>query len=254
MIKLVEEKQIGDVSYFVKDPMVLKNIVKNNEILRSRKTEYNPKTNKQQYYVSLSRNMTSATTRNSERWKYGVIIDGTKLSNRYIITPHSYMGSVSIKTSVRVKYITSYENGTYSLNLVNFPTVPISRTTYERIRQEIENLPEEVKQLKKLQYQQGGRRSVNGTRIKEKYLFNVPQGGIMLTDKTYPDIITMLSKESSLNEQEERIWLKGSEYFININGCVKAVILPKRMKTNPDEFEIELLDFVMNNNMNILWY
>jgi hypothetical protein len=26
------------------------------------------------------------------------------------------------------------------------------------------------------------------------------------------------------------------------------------MKTNPDQFEIELLDFVMNNNMNILWY
>lgn len=254
MIKLVEEKQVGDVPYFVSDPLVLEKIINTEQILRSRKTEYNPKTKKQQYYVSLSRNMTSATTRNSGRWTYGIIIDGTKLSNRYTIDPYSYMGSTPIKTSVRVKYITAYENGTYILNLVNFPTVNISRTTYERIKQEIEGLPEEVKQLKKLQYQQGGKRVVNGTRIKEKYLFNVPQGGIMLTDKTYPDIITMLSKESSLNEQEERIWLKGSEYFIDINGCVKAVILPKRMKTNPDEFEIELLDFVMNNNMNILWY
>ena len=254
MIKLVEEKQVGIVSYFVDKSFVLEEILKTNRILRSRKQEYNPNTGNNQYYVSLSRDLTSATSRNPSRWKYGIVLDGTKLSNKYNIEPYSYVGSTTIKSSVRVKYITSYDDDTYSLNLVNFPTVQISRRTYEKLRNEIEKLPDNIKQLKKLQYQNGGKRRINGKMIREKYLFNVPQGGLMITEKDFPDIVSALQKESSLNETEERIWLYTSEYFINIKNCILYVILPKTIKDSVDEDDIDLLEYTREEGFEVRFY
>ena len=254
MIRLVEEKQVGIVSYFVDKPYVLDTILTTDQILRSRKPEYNPNTKRNQHYVSLSRNLLSASSRNSTRWKYGIIIDGTKLSNRYNIEPHSYVGSTTIKSSVRVKYITHYDDDTYVLNLVNFPTLQISRRTYEKIKEEIENLPDDVKQLKKLQYQSAGKRRVGGRLILEKYLFNVPQGGLTITDKDYPELVSQLQKESSINETEERIWLNSPGYFINIKGCIKGVILPKDVPDSDDEDEIELWNTVQETGLPVTFY
>lgn len=67
MIRLIEEKQVGPVSYMVKEPAVLYTILETNRILRSRKQEYNPDTKEDQYYVSLSRDMTAAAIRNESR-------------------------------------------------------------------------------------------------------------------------------------------------------------------------------------------
>lgn len=251
---MIEEKQVGNVSYFVSDPLHLINIIEDEQILRSRKEEYNPKTNKKQFYVSLSRNMTATAKRNSSRWIYGVIIDGTLLSNRYNIEPVSYMGSVTIKSSVSVKYIVAYDNDTYYLNLVNFPTIEISRANYNKIKEEIENLPEDFKTLKKLVYQSEGKRAVRGAKIKEKYLFNVPSGGLRLTTKTYPDIISSLQKDPNINEFEERIWLKNSELFVNIKGCIEKILLPKYMKTTRSETEEDLFNCILENNIPYEFY
>ena len=170
---ILEEKQVGPVSYMVRTPDVLFNIVSGNKILRSKKPEYNPKTKKNQYYVSLSRNLTAAAERNSERWSYGVVLDGTKLSNRYNIEPVSYVGQTTIRSAVSVKTLTAYDNDTYYVTFVRFPSIKISRTTYDKLKTAILNLPEDTKELKKLVYQSGGKRAVRGAKIAEKFNFNV---------------------------------------------------------------------------------
>ena len=118
MIKLlVEGKQVGEVSYMVADLDVLLYILDDEMLLRSRLQELNPKTQKKEYYLSLSRNLTAAAKRNGKRWRWGVILNGDKLSDRYSITPVSYSGIQMSYSDLRVKYITAYDNGTYALNL-----------------------------------------------------------------------------------------------------------------------------------------
>ena len=86
MIKLlVEGKQVGEVSYMVADLDVLLYILDDEMLLRSRLQELNPKTRKKEYYLSLSRNLTAAAKRNGKRWRWGVILNGDKLSDRYSI-------------------------------------------------------------------------------------------------------------------------------------------------------------------------
>ena len=252
MIRLIEEKQVGELSYFTKEPIALVSILDNEEIRRSLKEENNPATGKKQHYVSFSRNMTAATKRNPDRWRYGILIDGTKLSNRYKIEPVSYVGITTRKSAVNVKYIAAYENGTYFLNLVRFPTIQINRATYMKLRDEIESLPDDVKQLKKLIYQSEGKRKVNGTKIKEKYYFNVPTGGLRITDKQYPELVSALQKDTGLNEYEERIWLDNSSNFISIRGCILAVILPNNF--GDDEFEKELKEYLQDSEIKIIYY
>ena len=173
MIKLlVEGKQVGEVSYMVADLDVLLYILDEEMLLRSRLQELNPKTRKKEYYLSLSRNLTSAAKRNSKRWRWGVILNGDKLSDRYSITPVSYSGIQMSYSDLRVKYITAYDNGTYALNLVNWPTIEVNEFIWDKITKEINNLPEEFKEKKKLQHTYEGRNTINGRKVKEKYLFN----------------------------------------------------------------------------------
>ena len=166
MIRLIEEKQVGPVSYMVKEPAVLYTILETNRILRSRKQEYNPDTKEDQYYVSLSRNMTAAAISNESRWKYVIIIDGTKLSNRYAIEPVSYMGTTTIKSNIPIKTLTSYDNDTYYVTFLKFPSMRISRTTFEKLKYVIETMPEDMKKIKKLQNHIVGKRAVRGDKIK----------------------------------------------------------------------------------------
>lgn len=93
--KIVASKQVGDVSYLVGDLEILYNVVKDEVILGSKKPEKNPRTGKSENYVSLSRNYTSAALRNNSRWKYGVLLDGDKLSDHYHIEPISYAGAIA---------------------------------------------------------------------------------------------------------------------------------------------------------------
>jgi hypothetical protein len=250
----MEEKQVGPVSYMVKEPNVLYTILNTDRVLRSRKQEYNPSAQQNQYYVSLSRNMTAAAIRNESRWKYGIIIDGTKLSNRYNIEPVSYMGTTTIKSNIPIKTLTSYDNDTYYVTFLKFPTMRIGRTTFEKLKAVIEDMPEDMKQLKKLQHQIGGKRAVRGTKIKEKYNFNVPSGGVRISTKDFPELISQIQKDPGINEYEERIWLKGSDYFINVKNCITGIILPKTDKDSDNVDVQDCITFAENNSLDILWY
>ena len=111
--KILASKQVGEVSYLVGDLQILYNVVKDEVILGSKKPEKNPRTGKLENYVSLSRNYTSAALRNNSRWKYGVLLDGDKLSDHYHIEPISYVGAVS--KNLRLKPLQNMMMGSVTL-------------------------------------------------------------------------------------------------------------------------------------------
>ena len=237
---LVEEKQVGEVSYLVDDLEILLYILDEEMLLRSRLQEYNPNTGKKEYYLSLSRNLTAAAKRNSKRWRWGVILDGTKLSNKYSITPVSYSGIQMSYSDLRVKYITAYDNGTYALNLVNWPTIEVNKFIWDEITKEINNLPEEFKEKKKLQHTYEGRNTINGRKVKEKYLFNVKTGGLKLNYRNFPEICSALDKNTNIDEAEERIWIPSGDYYIDIHNCIKGIIAPSNLTEEEQKDYIEL--------------
>lgn len=254
-LTITEGKQVGDVSYMVATIETLVNIIEDKKILRSRLSELNPNTRKKQFYLSLSRNLTSAGIRNPKRWKFGVILDGDKLSDKYSITPVSYAGIQMSYSDLRVKYIVAYDNDTYALNLVNWATIPINKSLWDSITAEIENMPEELKNKKNLIHTGAGSKTINGRKIKEKYLFNVKTGGLKLNYKKYPEICTELSKNENVNETEERIWIPTDKLFIDVKGCIKGVIIPRTM-TSEEQEKYEELERILDENgiTNILTY
>lgn len=240
-------KQVGRLSYMVESVERLILILKSQRILASRKFEYNKSTDRKMRYVSLSRNLTAAAKRNPGRWNVGVILDGDKLSDRYAIVPYSYVNSnLESGTNLTVKQITEYDNGTYKLNLVNWPAIWINKRVYNKIADIIEALPEKFKIEHKLVHSGEGKRRVNGALIVEKYLFNVPHGGPKLDKELLGDAIADFSKHSAMNETEERIWLDSGN-FIEIAGCIAGVILPKVFEgVEPSESVLDELDSVMS--------
>lgn len=233
MYRILAAKQVGDLSYFVKDLNIFYNIIKYQQIKQSNNQEYNPRTGKKEYYISLSRNMTAAALRNSDRWRYGIVIDGNKLSNRYHIEPFSFTGSsLNQGSQLRVKYLVSYDDGTCKLNLVNWPTMEISKSTFDFIRNRILSMPEDFNNSHKLVFQQGGKRKVEGRFIDEKYMYNVKHGdsGKLLADVDLPSEITyQLTKGTATNEYEERVWM--SKEYLDISGCIIGIVVPR------DEFD-----------------
>ena len=216
---------------------------------------------KKMNFVSTSRDMFAAPKRNNTRWKYGIVIDGDSLSNRYSIEPFSFAGNALqySTSSFRVKELRAYENGVYKLSMVNWPTIQISKNVFDSIRNSIENMPEEMKQKKKLQVIDGGKRVVGGTKLLKKYLFNVPSGGIMLTPDILKGISSEFTKSSNINEMEERIWSDTDS--ININGCILGVSIPKQdvilMHDGSKELteDLKLLrDTIYNNKLKIFPY
>ena len=158
-------------------------------------------------------------------------------------------------SDLRVKWIAAYDNDTYALNLVNWTTIPISKNLYNLITAEIDNMPEDLKQKKKLQHSGVGRNVVNGRKLKEKYLFNVKTGGLKLNYKKYPEICVLLSKNENVNETEERIWIPTDKPFISIHNCIKGVIIPKTLTTEEKEEYLELEQILKTRGItNILNY
>lgn len=222
-------KQIGDLSYFCKHFTTLCNIVEDERISSGSSMEYNPRTKKKSKYVSMSRHMTAATLRNNKRWKYGVIVDGTKLSNRYHIEPFSFTGASIRKSTLRVKGITKYDDGSCTLSLVNWPTMDTSSKVFDYFENLILDQPESFNDSHKLVIQTQGKRRVKGRLIERKYVYNVihGDGGKLISSfESLPDYVKyLLLKGSKTNEYEERLWT--SSAFIDISGCIKGIIIPK---------------------------
>lgn len=263
MIRVYAAKQVGDVSYFVNDLTTLYCILDDEMIIHSKHSEFNPRTGKKDYYISLSRSMTAAPKRNKKKWKYGIIIDGDKLSEHYHIEPYSFAGnSLEHTNSFRIKYLVSYNDNTYALNFVNWPTIPIDRQTFEYIKDLILSQPDEFNSSHKLIYQDGGKRRVNGHLIDEKFTYNVQHGdsGKLLSADTLPgNVRSQLIKGPSTNEFEERVWTDKYPY-LDIKGCIKGIIVPrsefKDIHHPNDSIMSDILDILdrISNSYDVIYY
>lgn len=232
---LIEEKQLGRLSYFVSSIDVLEEILRTAKVAHSRYKEFNANTGKDQYYVSFSRNVMAAADRNNRRWRFGVIVDGDKLSNRYSFDPVSFTGVVFDKSGIRVKELVSYDDNTYLLRLVNWKKFEISEKLFNTIRVEIENLSDDDKKRFGLTYQQNGKRLINGHKICEKYVFSARYGGLTLTQSKNSEICSKISKLPSVNEYEERVWITNG-FYINIKGCIIGIIAPGNMTDEESDY------------------
>lgn len=230
MAKIFAAKQVGRLSYFVGNLSTFYTVITTQKIKQSNKAEYNPRTKKKENYVSLSRSISAAPSRNNTRWRYGITIDGDHLSDRYHIEPFSFMGSALNRgAKIGIKDMTLYDDGSCRLRLVNWPAMSISRNTFDYIENLILSQPEKFNSEHKLQIQDGGKRRVNGHLIEKKYNYNVQHGdgSVLLShvDKIPDEITTMLTKGENTNEYEERVWT--SSNFLDISGCITGVIVPK---------------------------
>lgn len=241
-MKIQGGKQVGPIYYMVKDIPVLCSIVSQQVIRTSLKAEPQSKGGSKFYYVSFMRDLTKAD-RNPGRWVYGVQIDGDKLSDRYSINPFSYAGTATKTGFYRVKTLISYDNNTYSLSLVNWPTIEIPKIVFDELEQLIVSDSQGINDKKKLEVSTG-KRPYLGKTIVTRYNYNVPSGGITLKEGLVPEnVLSYLMKHTSLNETEERIWvLKDDVKFINIRGCITGYIAPKGDDSVQQAIDDGLLD------------
>lgn len=247
---ILESKQVGNISYMFDELDVLESILESNCIRTSSRMEKNPYTNRLERFVSFSRNLTSANSRNPKRWKYGIVLDGNKLSNYYKIVPVSYLGTLS-NIGIRIKYLVAYDDNTYVVNFINWNTITISKYVYDILKNYIENIPDNIKRIKHLEHTGEGKRIVNGHKIKEKYLFNNPNGSSPIREKDVPELYNYLIKSTKLNETEERIWC-GNSSMLNIKDTIVSVIAPKTL----NKAEIEHINNICKEYSidNILYY
>lgn len=242
-------KQVGPVYYMVKDVEVLKAIVSQGVIRTSIKAEPQSKGGRKYHYVSFMRDLTKAD-RNPNRWVYGIQIDGTKLSDRYKINPYSFAGQAVKGNFYRVKVLAAYDDGTYALTLVNWPTMSIPKSVFNDIESQIISDSQGLNNIKKLE-ESTGKRSYRGKTIVKKYTYNVPTGGIVLNENTVSaETLNYLIKHTNLNETEERIWiLNDNVKFINIKDCITGYIEPE----GDDSIE-QAIDNASLPSMKILHY
>lgn len=247
-MKILAAKQVGDVSYFVASPTVLALILRDEVIRGSNSPEYNPKTGRQQRYISFSRNIFSAANRNNNRWRYGIVLDGTKLSNKYSIEPYSYFGHELSRGKIRIKSLAEYDNGTFELEVVNIGPLPINRQTHREIRRRILDIPDDVLTKKNFTVIHG-KRPYKGRTVIERLKFNTPIGYAISNDWLSDSAFNAIAKSDRLNEYEERIWLDNRSQ-ISIKGCIKFVLVPKNESSDiidGTEPQFELLSEVLDD-------
>lgn len=259
---ILAEKQVGPVSYCVSTLQDLYNIINSEEIWMSRESELNPKTKKKDFSVSFGRDLLAAPKRNPKRWAFGLVLDGNKLSEHYKIEPYSHAGAhLDINPDkYRVKYVTLYDDGSAVLNLVNWHTFSISSKLFQWIKEQIENLPEEYKALKKVTHQVGGKRKVNGKMIVEKYNFGTKSGnsGEYNIFKDAPGWVkSSISNNHDVDEKEERIW-KNKYNKISIDGCITGIILPdiEKHPENKSDYNVilSLMDEKVGKDYDVIYY
>lgn len=227
-MKIIEAKQVGTLYYMVPSLEVLTNILSTGMIHESDKLEYNPKIRKKQHSVSFSRQPKQSEL-NSEKWKYGVRINGDKLSNRYHIEPYSKVGTdVTRGNQLRVLYMTEYDDGTCYIKLVGWTPRYISRNLFDSIEKLILSQSDTYNNEHKLEISIG-KRTYRGKRVVKRYAYKVKHGGVKLTSEQ-----ATIIAEPKFNEAEERIWLVSSP-TIDINGCIIGYVLPKDMSHNSNE-------------------
>lgn len=226
MVTIVEGKQVGTLYHLTTELSNLCSILQYEELWSSKAPEKNIQRKQDMYYVSFGRDL-SAASRCESRWNCGVVIDGTKLSDRYSITPYSWAGNMLTHASrLRVKYIMQYDDGQCLVHCIKWGSFPVSKQLYDEIKAEM------FKQADKLNdeygfYEMGpSTRPYGGHRREEGYGYKSKYGGLVISSKWLSDI-SLVSKNDRFNEKEERIWLPSRDNTVNISGCIQGVVIKK---------------------------
>lgn len=248
--KLIEGKQVGNLIYMVKDLNTLNAIITEQELIGSILPEMNPYTKtKQNNYVCFSRSKNPAA-RNINRWKYGIILDGDKLSDRYSFKPIDYLNAS--KSNLRVKTLKAYDNDTYTVEIANRGTISITKDIFKIIEQEILNAADDFNKEHKLEIRTGARK-FKGRMALRVYDYRVPHGGIHLETIDNSSLQNFI--RDFYDETEERVWLKPPTDIsacvsrMNIKGSIIGLYLPEFEKDNN-----EVIEFVQNHNYPVKWY
>lgn len=232
---IVEGKQVGMLTYFVSSLDILEKILQTGKIAHSRIKEFNYNNNKMQYSISLSRDFDAAHIRNFKRWRYGIIINGNELSDKYEITPVSYTGVAFQKSNIRVKCLTAYDNNTFSLQFANWKSFQIPKKVFNIIKNEILHMTDLEKEKYGLVIQTEGKKLNKGRKIVEKYSFSARYGGLAITASKYPELSATISKLPTVNEFEERVWIDNSNY-IDVRQYIVGVVIPENMSDEEYEY------------------
>lgn len=243
--KLEEGKQVGRLMYMVESPTILYRIIDEGRIVSGQHNEKNPYTGTTTNdYVCFSRTNLPAD-RNPKRWAYGIVLDGDKLSNKYSIKPYSYKGNKP-EEWLPIKVLTAYDDGTYTMYIVNFGTLAITKDIFDYVEQVILNMPDELKATKKLTVTDSGKRAINGHRIAKKYEFHVKSGGPKIKPSSQPTLNAMWN--SRMDETEERVW----KPEVDISDCITGVIMPAREDYTYEEQE--LINLADSMGLDIKYY
>lgn len=227
-MNILAAKQVGPVSYLTSSKDRLVRNIEQGRIRTSRSKERNESQKTDMWYVSLSRDLSAAAKRNPDRWYYGVIIDGDKLSNMYHIEPYSFAGNkLNSNKGMIIKSIRQYDDGTCKMTLVNWPTMDIPKQVYDAIKDHMLSMPEDFNKKHKFTIEGPSKVKRGGKYRTEYYYYNVKHGGFQLSDDTVPPhIAEMMLKHTNMNETEERVWFDRPN-FLNIQKCMVGIVMPR---------------------------
>lgn len=208
-------------------------------------------------YVSFSRDLTSAAERNSNKWRYGIIVDGDKLSNRYAIEPHSFLGELNSRNrSVKLKVLRAFDDGRYYMTAMIGKTTEIPGWLYNELKSVALAQPESFNKDKKFVHdiEKSKRRSFNHAYRIELLQYMGQYGGYELSPKFISDRAMSWINNHVLNETEERVSMKKQSRqdlrtrktikdlprdeddviiefsevsYIDLQGCIIGLVLPR---------------------------
>lgn len=228
---ITESKQVGTIYYLVGNTEDLSNILRVGHVYTSDRGELPYPTKR---HVSFTRDWRNQNSKSKSKWKYGIIINGSNLSNKYHIEPYSYVGaeySYNGNLSLEIKYLISYDNNKYLVAFVNWGTYFISKEFFEELERKILNWSGNEKA--KLKIQKGGKITVSGVggKIVTKYLYDTKQGGVSIRITDIPkSLFKDMSKTTNFNEREERIWTDNKT--VDISNSIEGIIIPEKELTD----------------------
>lgn len=199
-------KQVGPISHLTASVPRLVSIIYYSKIATS-SPDMRTGADSQKPYVSFSRNLTSAATRNNKKWRYGIIVDGDKLSNRYQLKPYNYTAVKNeAGVGVDVKGIRAYDNDTYTLTPWIGNTTRIPKWLYDEIKLAIMNMPQQYNSKNGLAVETDkAKRKTNGAYRTEWIYYKSQYHGMPMTPENLSDRALTWISNHVLNEEETRI-------------------------------------------------
>ena len=254
MIKVVlnSGKNIDDLYHFTTKASLFY-LVCSDQTLRAGATEESgPAHQGKNPFVAFTRDR-NLPSKSHRDYRFGFIIDGNKLSDRYKIEPISYIGHQMTKkdSNVLISRLTRYQNGHCTVATNIYGTIDIDRKTFDELAKYIENLPEDIKTKKKLTHREGGTRNVRGigAPIAEQYAVGTKHG-IVFTATSFPEVTSAgsaLASNPDVDEYEERVWLDK----VDIGKCLKGVIIDADLNEHELYFVREGLEYLYKSGFAI---